>query len=153
MLVWIGETEDTLIRKLEDGYLRRVRRFIKVERSPVAEQRKTDPRQFQSMMDREADSIEKRLKRATYLVALAENGQELTTRQFAEFLSNKMNQGRESVAFIAGGHQGIPEKVTRKADLLLSLSRMTLPHEIARLVLLEQLYRALTIARGLPYHR
>jgi 23S rRNA (pseudouridine1915-N3)-methyltransferase len=82
----------------------------------------------------------------SHVVALDERGKDLTTKQFAELLQ------RETV-FLIGGPDGLDEKTRNKADLLLRLSSLTLPHALAQVVLLEQLYRAATLLTGHPYHR
>ncbi|MCX8502008.1 MAG: 23S rRNA (pseudouridine(1915)-N(3))-methyltransferase RlmH [Alphaproteobacteria bacterium] len=86
-------------------------------------------------------------------VALDERGESFSSLEFARLLQNWREQGRAAVSFIQGGADGLPPEVKTRADLLLSLGRMTLPHLLARLVLLEQLYRAQTISANHPYHR
>ncbi len=86
------------------------------------------------------------------LVALDERGKSLSSVEFAKWLSGQQMQGRD-VAFAIGGDEGLSDAVRTKAALVLSLSAMTMPHRLARLVLLEQVYRAVTIIRGEPYHK
>jgi len=86
------------------------------------------------------------------LVALDERGKSLTSLDFAKWLSQQQMQGRD-VAFAIGGDEGLSAAVRSRAALVLSLSAMTLPHRLARLVLMEQVYRAVTIIRGEPYHK
>lgn len=86
------------------------------------------------------------------LVALDERGKALSSVDFAKWLGKQVDQGRD-VAFAVGGDEGLSDEVRQKAGLVLSLSAMTLPHRLARLVLLEQVYRAFTILRGEPYHK
>jgi len=85
-------------------------------------------------------------------VALDERGKEFTSHEFAEFLNRLLERGTREIAFVIGGAMGLDETVTQKADTVLALSRWTLTHEMARLVLLEQLYRAFTIIKGKTYH-
>jgi 23S rRNA (pseudouridine1915-N3)-methyltransferase len=84
---------------------------------------------------------------------LDERGRELTSEELARQLERRMTQGAAGIAFVIGGADGVPEDARNDAELTLALGRMTLAHRLARLVLLEQLYRALTIIRGEPYHR
>lgn len=86
------------------------------------------------------------------LVALDERGKALTSADFAAWLGRQQDGGRD-VAFAIGGDEGLADAVRERAALVLSLSAMTLPHRLARLVLAEQVYRAVTILKGLPYHR
>jgi len=83
-----------------------------------------------------------------FTVALDEKGKELTSVEFAKLLSSKAN-----ISFLIGGADGLSEEVKKKANLTLSLSKMTLQHDVARIVLLEQIYRAYLINKGSPYHR
>jgi 23S rRNA (pseudouridine1915-N3)-methyltransferase len=77
----------------------------------------------------------------------------MTSRQFAGFLERLLNRGVSETTFLIGGYLGIPEELKTKAEKTMSLSRLTLPHELARVVLLEQTYRAATILKGMPYHK
>jgi 23S rRNA (pseudouridine1915-N3)-methyltransferase len=86
------------------------------------------------------------------LVALDERGKELTSVELSQWVGKQQLSGRD-LAFAIGGDEGLAPAVREKAALVLSLSRMTLPHRLARLVLLEQLYRAFTLLRGEPYHK
>jgi 23S rRNA (pseudouridine1915-N3)-methyltransferase len=85
--------------------------------------------------------------------ALDERGKQLDSAELARALQKQMTAGSPGIAFLIGGAEGLPEEARASADLVLSLGRLTLAHRLARLVLLEQLYRALTIIRGEPYHR
>ncbi len=86
------------------------------------------------------------------LVALDERGKSLSSVEFAKFLQRQQDGGRD-VAFVIGGDEGLSEEVRGKAALVLSLSAMTMPHRLARLVLTEQVYRAFSIIKGEPYHK
>ena len=92
-----------------------------------------------------------KLKEVDLLVACDERGKEMTSEELARFIQVRAT-GTGRLVFAVGGAYGLTEDFRERADLLLAFSRMTLPHELARLVLTEQLYRALTIMRGLPYH-
>lgn len=151
--LWIGKTKDPLHAGIEGRYLERLRKFFPTERAVVAEQQKKDRRQVARQSEREAQSIEQRLSGNAYLVIVDERGRQFSSLELAEFLRRLMNQSVPEVAFVVGGHQGIPDKIKGLSNLKLSLSKMTLPHELARIVLLEQIYRAVSILKGLPYHK
>ena len=87
------------------------------------------------------------------LWALDVEGREPTSEELAEWLDGRMSRGVKGIAFILGGAEGLPEEIISRSDLRFSLSRLTLPHRLARLILAEQLYRAMTIIRGEPYHK
>ena len=115
--------------------------------------KKVDPRKQASQMSKEAESLKKKIGLKSYLIALDEHGEDFTSGSFSKFFENLMNRGGQEIIFLGGGHSGIPGAILDCCDLKLSLSRFTLPHELARIVLLEQIYRSLSIIRGLPYHR
>lgn len=92
------------------------------------------------------------IKHGDYLVLLDERGQEFTSRQFAAFIERKAIELPKSLVFVIGGPYGFSKDVYDRADALLSLSKMTFPHELVRLFFVEQIYRAGTISRGEPYH-
>jgi 23S rRNA (pseudouridine1915-N3)-methyltransferase len=151
--LWIGRTRDPVIAGLEADYAQRIQRFTSIIVDAVPEAKKVDPRKRIAQMEREGELLEKKIGRKSYLVSLDEHGKEFTSQEFAGFFESLMNQGRAEIIFLAGGHLGIPDSVLARSDLQLSLSKFTLPHELARVLLLEQIYRSFSIIRGLPYHR
>lgn len=151
--LWIGKTRDPQCAGLEGKYLERLRQFFPADSASVPELRKTDQRQKSTQLEREAQLIEKKLSDRTYLVVLDEQGREYTSVELASVLQRLMDQGISEMTFLVGGSSGIPDKIKCLADMRISLSKLTLPHELARVVLLEQIYRAVTIMKGLPYHK
>ncbi len=119
----------------------RIRRFIPFDIVMVND----------STKEKEAGAILKAAGSA-YLVALDEHGKMTTSVEFSEWLANAQLEHKE-IVFCIGGPEGLGKSVLSRADKILSLSMMTLPHELAELVFVEQLYRALAIKKGLPYHR
>jgi 23S rRNA (pseudouridine1915-N3)-methyltransferase len=101
----------------------------------------------------EGNAIAQALGTGNYLIALDREGKPTSSEQFAEFLRRQIDAGIRQMDFIIGGPLGLDTKIIARANLRLSLSTMTLPHELARVVLLEQLYRAFTIMRKEPYHK
>jgi 23S rRNA (pseudouridine1915-N3)-methyltransferase len=101
---------------------------------------------------KEGALILKSVKPREQLVALDERGKQLTTEAFAHLLERALNRSQD-LAFVVGGDDGLSDEVKKTASFVLSLSSMTLPHRLARLVLVEQIYRAFTLLRGEPYHR
>jgi len=124
-------------------YSRRLNRFVPFEEKVLKADRD----------DRIAERMLKEAAQAQLLVALDERGEELDSRQLARTVSGWMNQGLQGVLMVIGGADGLPEEIKRKADRTIALSRMTLPHRMARLLLVEQLYRALCIIRNVPYQK
>ncbi len=151
--VWIGATKNPHYRHLETDYLSRIGRFSAARVVAVREGRKTDPRQTGRQLDLETGRVEKALGRGWYMVCLDETGKDKSSRQLSGWLSELDQSGRQQVAFVVGGHYGLSAPLRAAADEVLSLGRMTLPHELARVILLEQIYRAFCIQNRIPYHR
>jgi 23S rRNA (pseudouridine1915-N3)-methyltransferase len=103
--------------------------------------------------EREGSELLKRLESFEYVVALDERGKRLSSRDFAALLDKQMLSGTRSLAFVIGGAYGFSEKVRQRASYVLSLSDLTLPHQLTRLVLVEQIYRAYTLLKGIAYHK
>jgi 23S rRNA (pseudouridine1915-N3)-methyltransferase len=144
----IGKDRSGLFAPGVDEYARRLSHVAKVQLVELPESRHSGAR----AKDDEAEAVLGKLSPRDVLVAMDERGKSLTSVQFAKWLEQPMSTGRD-VAFVIGGDEGLGEALKRKATLTLTLSPMTLPHRMARLVLVEQLYRAFTILRGEPYHK
>ena len=151
--LWIGGTRNPALAGLEAEYARRIQRFTPLSVVSVPESRKVDPRKHAAQMSKEAELLKKKIGLKSYVVVLDEQGKHFTSEEFANFIERLMNRGSSELIFLGGGHLGIPSTILDGSDLSLSLSRFTLPHELARIVLLEQIYRSFSIIRGLPYHR
>jgi 23S rRNA (pseudouridine1915-N3)-methyltransferase len=102
---------------------------------------------------RDAGELDRRLPQRAELWALDERGKQLSSEELATAIGRRMSAGTQGLAFAIGGADGLPADVIKRAAFTWSLGRLTLPHRLARLVLLEQLYRALSILRNEPYHR
>ncbi|MBI4444644.1 MAG: 23S rRNA (pseudouridine(1915)-N(3))-methyltransferase RlmH [Acidobacteria bacterium] len=151
--LWIGRTQDPCFSGLEEKYRLRLKRFFRTEIVWIQEQSKRDEHQLLGQLAKEAALIESKLNPGTFLVALDPAGVECSSEELASFLQRILNQGIPEITFVVGGFQGIPERIKNLADFKLSLSKLTLPHELGRIVILEQVYRAVSILRGLPYHK
>jgi 23S rRNA (pseudouridine1915-N3)-methyltransferase len=135
-IVAVGRVKDEGVRSACDEYLKRLQRYAKVEETEVKDEAR----------------ILGTIPEGSRLVALSRAGEAWTSRLLAERTADWEREGRD-VGFAIGGAEALPADVLRRADSRWSLSALTLPHELARLVVLEQLYRAYTIRRGEPYHR
>ena len=151
-IVCMGRTREAFIRDGIEKYLRYLKPYAPAELTIVREERVEDLRDAPRVRRLEAAKISRSLQPGGYVVALDERGREFTSHEFAAFLDGAMEQGIREMSFVLGGAMGLDETVTGKADTVFALSRLTLTHEMARLVLLEQLYRAFTILKGKPYH-
>jgi 23S rRNA (pseudouridine1915-N3)-methyltransferase len=137
IVVAVGKLKDRGLRAVADDYLTRIRRVVRCEEIEVRD----DP------------ALARVLPAGAFSVALEVDGETLSSEAFARRLETWASRGKGEIIFLIGGADGIPEAVSRSADMRLSLSHFTLPHRLARVVLLEQLYRALSILRGEPYAR
>jgi 23S rRNA (pseudouridine1915-N3)-methyltransferase len=149
-LITVGKDRSGLYAPAVADYAERLGRYLRFEIVEVPEARKLagTPR----ARDEEGEAILDRLKPSDRVVALDERGEQLSSLAFASRIERWMNNGRD-VALVIGGSDGLSEPVVTRADEKLALSRLTLAHRLARLVLAEQLYRAMTILRNEPYHK
>jgi 23S rRNA (pseudouridine1915-N3)-methyltransferase len=148
-IIWPGKTKDREWRALEEFYLRRIRQLRGCALIETKEAKGLKDRQAEKIKDIEAKGLEKHFQ-DDYIICLFEKGAEMSSEDFARFLE-KLAVSSQPVTFVVGGFAGLAERVLRRADFLLSLSPMTFSHELSRVVLLEQIYRALTIGKGMHY--
>lgn len=143
-IAWIGKTKEPAIASLTEEYLKRISRYASVEGKTMR-----DEGALLSFYGR--DSRSKSRSKAA-LVLLDSRGREFSSEQFAKFVGDYKDHTPLPLVFAVGGPDGFSEATKPSAHRLLSLGKMTLPHELARVVLLEQIYRAFTILNGHPYH-
>ncbi len=135
-IAWIGRTKERALSELTDEYLKRLSRYVPAEGRELA-----------------SEAALLKLAGKSILVLLDARGQQLSSEELADFLNQHQNRGTATLLFAVGPADGFSEPLRRAAAFQLSLGKMTLPHELARVVLLEQLYRGFTILKGHPYHR
>jgi 23S rRNA (pseudouridine1915-N3)-methyltransferase len=151
-IIAVGERMPPWVAAVVAGYTRRLAGSLKVSLQEVpAGQRSGRADPAQAMLT-EGQRILALIKPQEFLVALDERGAQMTTRELATWLAARMNDGRD-LALVIGGPDGLAGEVLSRSDQKLSLSRLTLPHALVRVVLAEQLYRAHTVLSGHPYHR
>jgi 23S rRNA (pseudouridine1915-N3)-methyltransferase len=143
-IVWIGKTKEPAIQALTEEYLKRISRYAQVEGLAVR-----DEAGVLSMGGRSAGS--KATAKST-LALLDSRGTEFSSEGFSKFLGNYQDRNPLPLVFAIGGADGFSDEAQAAAQHLISLGKMTLAHELARVVLLEQVYRAFTILKGHPYH-
>jgi 23S rRNA (pseudouridine1915-N3)-methyltransferase len=141
-LIWVGKTRNAHLRALAEDYLKRLSRFARCEVVEVRE-----------CLEEEGKRILGSLASDTLTVLLDVGGAQWASEELAAQVEAWQGRSLKEVAFVVGGHLGVSEAVRRRADVRWSLSRLTLTHEMARVLLAEQLYRAYTISRGLPYQK
>jgi 23S rRNA (pseudouridine1915-N3)-methyltransferase len=151
----VGRLTDRHLQALCQDYRRRLRGRCKLQIDEVRSARGTDPNET---MRREAESLRRLIERGggrrfDRTIALDRTGDQLTSPELARWLEKQALTGNSRLCFLIGGAHGLHTPLLEGADLTLSLSAMTFPHQLARLILLEQIYRAFTIWRGEPYHK
>lgn len=151
-ILCMGKTRERFIQEGISKYLRYLKPYTDIEVRELKEEKILNLRDAPLVRKKEAEKILKTVPAQGYLVALDERGREFTSHEFAEFLNQMLETGVRETVFAIGGAMGLDESVTGRANRVIALSRWTLTHEMARLVLLEQVYRAFTIIQGKPYH-
>lgn len=149
-LIWVGKTRDARLRSLTEEYLKRLGRFARFEVAEVREGGSADER---VCLEEEGKRITAALASEALTVLLDVGGREWSSEELAAQLEEWQVRSVREVAFVVGGHLGVSGEVRARADRRWSLSRLTLTHEMARILLCEQLYRAHTILRGVPYQK
>ncbi|GAB4281164.1 MAG: 23S rRNA (pseudouridine(1915)-N(3))-methyltransferase RlmH [Coriobacteriia bacterium] len=147
----VGRLKERWWSQAADEYLKRLGPFARTEVLEVPD--RDVSRQEDAAVAREGDDLLRALPEGAYVVALDSSGKERTSEELAAWLEQRMLGGVSHIAFVVGGAAGLDRRVVERADESLSLSAMTFPHQMARVILLEQLYRAFKIIRGEPYHR
>jgi 23S rRNA (pseudouridine1915-N3)-methyltransferase len=132
-------------------YLKRINRYMPVEEVVVKDESSGGKVPRVDVLKREGERLLGKLKQGDIIIALDEQGRGFSSAAFAKQMERFLGSGKKRLCFIVGGAFGLSEELKKKADLLLALSEMTMPHDLARLVLSEQVYRAFTIMRGEPY--
>ena len=149
-VIWTGKTREAHLRALTDDYLKRLSLFVKCE---VSEFRESPGAEKKQGIDKDSRRISDGLRDGAINVLLDPEGTEWTSEQLAKEIRRWQNSGVKEVSFIVGGPNGVSAELSARASKRWSLSRLTLTHEMSRVVLLEQLYRAYTIIHGLPYQK
>jgi len=151
-LICMGKTKEEFIQVGIAKYARYLKPYMDIEIRELREEKIGDLRDAPIIRKKESEKIFKTLPPGAVCVALDERGQEFTSHEFAAFINSTLESGVRDMVFIIGGAMGLDESVTERANKVLAMSRWTLTHEMARVVLLEQLYRAFTIIKGKTYH-
>ncbi len=152
-IIVVGRDKNDPIVQCADDYVARIRRYFPIEVVEVKEEPLKKSTPVDQVKRAEAERIQKTLRDGEHVVLLDERGKQLGSLEVAKRLEALIARAVPSIAFVVGGPSGLDADFLRSAGERWSLSQMTLPHRIARLILAEQLYRACTILRGEPYHK
>lgn len=155
-LITVGKIKEKYLKDAVNEYVKRLSRYCKLEIVEVADE-KTPNNASDASCDviraKEAERILKYVKDDAYVITLEIKGKQLTSEELAEKLDRLGVQGTSHIIFIIGGSIGLGEEVLKKSDFALSFSKMTFPHQLMRVILLEQMYRSYRIISGEPYHK
>ena len=150
-LIESGKTRDAFIREGVELYRSRMSRYVPFRIETLPDLKNSRNMTMKEVMEKEGQVLLKRLKPGNYVILLDERGQQFDSISFAEYL-NSLEGTVSQLDFVIGGPFGFSEEVYKRADALLSLSRLTFSHQLVRVIFMEQLYRAFTILKGEPYH-
>ena len=151
-LLTVGKTTDNNLIKLIDDYQNRLKYYIPFEIVVIPELKNTKNLSESEQMEKEADLIQKQIENTDEIVLLDDKGKQFTSFGFSEFIEKKMLSSLKRTVFVVGGPYGFSERIYKRANSKVSLSAMTFSHQMVRLLFVEQLYRAMTILKGEPYH-
>lgn len=155
-VISVGKLKERYLREGISEYAKRLSRFCDLQLTEVEDEQAPDTlsaAQEEQIKKKEAARIQGKLKEGTYLIVLDVNGVKKSSEEFASVLQTCFVSGKSNITLVIGGSLGLETALTGKADLRLSLSDMTFPHQLTRLILLEQLFRAFKIINGETYHK
>lgn len=155
-LVSVGKLKEKYLKQGIQEYMKRLSAYAKVDIVEVADEKAPENMSDAEMLEvkrKEGERILSHINQDTYVITLEINGKMLSSEQLAAKMDELATYGKSKIAFVIGGSLGISEDVQKRSDLALSFSKMTFPHQVMRLILLEQVYRSFRINRGEPYHK
>ena len=155
-MICVGKMKERFFVDAFEEYRKRLGAYCRLEVTEIAEQRLPESpseAQISAALEREAGEILKAVPQDAYVVALCVEGREVPSEAMAELIAGRENSGKPKLCFVIGGSFGLSETVKNRADLRLSISKMTFPHNLERVLLAEQLYRGYKIREGSRYHK
>ncbi|MGN6186616.1 MAG: 23S rRNA (pseudouridine(1915)-N(3))-methyltransferase RlmH [Thermoanaerobaculia bacterium] len=152
-VIWGGSHADAELADAAERYLNRIKHFFPIEVVEVPPERGRQAQNDVAIMRAQSARLLAAIPDRGYTTVLDERGQLIDSLKFAKWLERLTTDSPHGVNFVIGGDIGFDESVRKRADKLLALSPMTLPHQFARVILLEQIYRACTLMRNIPYHK
>lgn len=155
-IVSVGKLKEKYLKQGIQEYLKRLGAYAKVDVIEVADEKAPENMSEAEMLEvkrKEGERILSQIAPDSYVITLEINGKMLSSEQLAAKMDELATYGKSKIAFVIGGSLGISNDVQKRSDLALSFSKMTFPHQLMRLILLEQVYRGFRINRGEPYHK
>ncbi len=155
-LVTVGKIKEKYLEAAISEYSKRLSRYCRLEIIQTPDEKTPDGAGEAlecQIREKEGERILANIREGAYVIALSIEGKALSSEEFSEFMENLGVRGKSHIQFVIGGSLGLSESVLRRADFQLSFSRMTFPHQLMRVILLEQIYRGFRIMNGEPYHK
>lgn len=155
-VIAVGKIKEKYLKDAVTEYSKRLRRYCKLEIIEAADEKTPDHASVaveDAIRAKEGERLLKHIRDDMYVITLEIGGKMLTSEEFAEKIETLGVQGKSSIAFVIGGSIGLGKEVLKRSDFALSFSKMTFPHQLMRVVLLEQVYRGYRIVNGEPYHK
>jgi 23S rRNA (pseudouridine1915-N3)-methyltransferase len=155
-IVTVGKLKEKYLKQGIEEYIKRLNSYAKIEIFEVPDEKAPEELsevEMAQVKQKEGERILAKIHQDTYVIALAINGKQKSSEELADHLDKLATYGKSKVAFVIGGSLGLSDEVLKRADDQLSFSKMTFPHQLMRLILVEQIYRAFRINRGEPYHK
>ena len=152
-IIALGKIKEKFLKEGIDEFLKRLTPYANVEIAELAPVEIRDENLIEKALDAEGEKILASIKPQTYVITLEIQGKMLSSEEFAEKIQTLSNEGISEIAFVIGSSNGISKEVSKRADFALSMSKMTFLHQFARLLLVEQIYRAFKIIKGETYHK
>lgn len=155
-LVTVGKLKEKYLKDGIAEYSKRLGRFAKFEMVELLDEKtpdKASPAENQQIMEKEAERILGKIADREFVIVLAIEGEQFPSEKFSQILAETTLKGFSDITFVIGGSLGLAPVVKKRANLMMSFGKLTLPHQLMRLVLVEQIYRAFMIQQGNPYHK
>lgn len=151
-LWWVGDTSFSYIKEGQDIYAKRLKHFLPFETQLIPDIKNAKNMNQEQLKKKEGAAILKKIDKGDCLLLLDERGREFSSVKFAKYIENQLQMSHKRIIFLIGGAYGFSDEVYARANGKISLSKMTFSHQMVRVFALEQIYRAMTILRNMPYH-
>jgi 23S rRNA (pseudouridine1915-N3)-methyltransferase len=156
LIITVGKLKEKYIKQGMEEFLKRMSGYAKIEMIEVADEKAPEElslAEMEQVKQKEGERILSKISGDTHVIALAINGKMKSSEELADELDKLATYGKSKIAFVIGGSLGLSDDVLKRSNEKLSFSKMTFPHQLMRLILVEQIYRAFRINRGEPYHK
>ena len=155
-IITVGKIKEKFYRDAIDEYVKRLSKYCAVSIVEVSDEKTSEnasDTEIDIVKDKEGERLLKHINEKDFVIALAILGKQMDSVAFSKYIEDLGIQGRSSLAFVIGGSLGLSDNVLKRADFQISFSKMTFPHQLMRVILTEQIYRAMRIMKNEPYHK